>query len=231
MNISKEKLQAFANDKVPATEWEKEMARYILELQKQEPVAWRCVSGTIAEQRLVTLNKLVADHWRDKGHEVIPLYAAPVPPAASQPDEPVQWGAPKTVRQLIRQLQTLEPELETTALLRMPADFRDGKAIRQVPLSISYEKMEGVWLASYKGDGRKVIAFWAKPDDRCSNERGEVITASQPPAVPEALRIAINKLFDNDGSRGCYDAIDCGRAHREIEAMLTAAPKHKDGDA
>ncbi len=98
---------------------------------------------------------------------------------------PVQWGAPKTVRQLIQQLQTLDQDLETTALLRMPADFRDGNAIRQVPLSISYERMNGQWLAQYKSDGRLVLAFWAKVDDRPEGERGELLTAPPAPAVPD----------------------------------------------
>ncbi|CAI1703164.1 Uncharacterised protein [Serratia fonticola] len=99
---------------------------------------------------------------------------------------PVQWGAPKTVRQLIQQLQTLDPELETTALLRMPADFRDGKAVRQVPLVISYERMDEQWLAPYNGNGRKVLAFWAKADHRPEGERGEVLTTLPASAVPQS---------------------------------------------
>ena len=91
--------------------------------------------------------------------------------------EPVSWGAPKTVHQLIRQLQTLDPELETHAMLRIP-DFKDGKQVRSCPLSISYERMEGPWLSSFKGDGRKVIAFWAKPDPRDLQDQGETLTES-----------------------------------------------------
>lgn len=101
--------------------------------------------------------------------------------------EPVLWGAPKTVKQLIRQLQTLDPDLETTALLRMPADFRDGNAIRQVPLSISYERMDGQWLAPYKSEHRKVLAFWAKPDDRNEAERGELIAPQQATVTNEFI--------------------------------------------
>ena len=89
--------------------------------------------------------------------------------------EPVNWAAPKTVRQLIRQLQTLDPDLETHAMLRIP-DFKDGKQVRSCPLSISYERMEGPWLSSYKGDGRKVIAIWAKPDHRELQDQGETLT-------------------------------------------------------
>lgn len=91
--------------------------------------------------------------------------------------EPVNWAAPKTVRQLIRQLQTLDPDMETHAMLRIP-DFKDGKQVRSCPLSISYERMEGPWLSSFKGDGRKVIAIWAKPDHRDPQDQGETLTES-----------------------------------------------------
>lgn len=91
--------------------------------------------------------------------------------------EPVNWAAPKTVRQLIRQLQTLDRDLETHAMLRIP-DFKDGKQVRSCPLSISYERMEGPWLSSYKGEGRKVIAIWAKPDHRDLQDQGETLTES-----------------------------------------------------
>ena len=91
--------------------------------------------------------------------------------------EPVNWAAPKTVRQLIRQLQTLDPDLETHAMLRIP-DFKDGKQVRSCPLSISYERMEGPWLSSFKGEGRKVIAIWAKPDHRDLQDQGETLTES-----------------------------------------------------
>lgn len=109
--------------------------------------------------------------------------------SAGKEQESVRWGAPKTVKQLIGQLQTLDPDLETTALLRMPADFRDGNAVRQVPLSISYERMDGQWLAPYKSDHRKVLAFWAKPDDRNTAERGEELYTAPPApvAVPDEV--------------------------------------------
>ncbi|MCK9740066.1 hypothetical protein LT697_00715 [Pseudomonas syringae pv. syringae] len=90
------------------------------------------------------------------------LAAAPQPPA-----EPVVWGSPKTVGQLIRQLQTLDPALETVALYRLPDDIPGvGGKVKQGHISTSYERMEGIWLGPYKGDGRKVIAFWTKLDPR-----------------------------------------------------------------
>lgn len=102
---------------------------------------------------------------------------------ANREAQPVVWGSPKTVGQLIGQLQTLDPAMETTALLRMPADILDGNAVRQVPISISFEKLNGQWLAPYKGEGRKVLAFWAKADHREEGERGDLLTTPPAPAI------------------------------------------------
>jgi len=113
---------------------------------------------------------------------------------------PVTWGAPKTVRQLIQQLKTLDPDLETVALLRMPANFRNGDAYRKIPISISFERLDGQWLAPYKGDGRKVLAFWSKPDQRDIGEHGESLTA--PPEVrrPPKWTSITPETMPKDGS-------------------------------
>ncbi|MCL8299431.1 phage scaffolding protein [Pseudomonas mosselii] len=78
--------------------------------------------------------------------------------------EPVQWGAPKTVRQLIQQLETLDQDLRPLSMLRVPGKvFDDGKdRTRAVHLSFSHERVEGQWLAPFKGDGEKVVAFWCR---------------------------------------------------------------------
>ncbi|MCD5639557.1 hypothetical protein LB424_02920 [Klebsiella pneumoniae] len=44
------------------------------------------------------------------------------------------------------------------------------------------------------------------------------------PAIPDGLIAAVNRLLDSDGSRGCYSAISCYDAHKEIEHLLAAAP-------
>lgn len=78
--------------------------------------------------------------------------------------EPVEWGAPKTIRQLIRQLETLDQDLRPLSMLRVPGDvFEDGKErTRAVHVSFSHERVEGQWLAPFKGDGEKVVAFWCR---------------------------------------------------------------------
>ncbi|USU01725.1 MULTISPECIES: hypothetical protein [Pseudomonas] len=84
------------------------------------------------------------------------------------PDEPVTWGSPKTVRQLVHQLLMLDQDLEPWAMHRIP-DFKDGKQVAAVHLSMSYERVEGRFLSDFKGDGRKIIAFWCKPDPRAEH--------------------------------------------------------------
>jgi hypothetical protein len=78
--------------------------------------------------------------------------------------DPVTWGAPKTVRQLIQQLQTLDQDLRPLSMLRVPGNvFEDGKErTRAVHLSISHERVDGQWLTPFKSEGEKVLAFWCR---------------------------------------------------------------------
>lgn len=96
--------------------------------------------------------------------------------AARPQGEPVEWGAPKTVRQLIRQLETLDQDLRPLSMLRVPASiFEDGKErVRATHLSFSHERVDGQWLAPFKSDGEKVLAFW------CRMEQPAPITVVQP---------------------------------------------------
>lgn len=149
------------------------------------------------------------------------------------------WGSPKTVGQLIGQLQTLDPAMETTALLRMPDDFQDGNAVKQVPITISFEKLNGHWLAPYKGDGRKVLAFWAKADHREEADRGELFTAPPAPVVnPEFTGATAAPDFKALAENLVENLVDCGGAdEKAVEqflkwtektcraAMLAAAPE------
>ncbi|HHL7518982.1 TPA: DUF551 domain-containing protein [Klebsiella pneumoniae] len=41
-----------------------------------------------------------------------------------------------------------------------------------------------------------------------------------PEIIPGGLLEAVNNLLNNDGSRGCYDAMECNAAHEKIELWL-----------
>lgn len=47
------------------------------------------------------------------------------------------------------------------------------------------------------------------------------------PVIPEGLIKAINRLLDNDGSRGCFDALEQHRAKTELERLLAAAQQNE----
>ncbi|MBJ2267856.1 hypothetical protein JFT60_10800 [Pseudomonas sp. MF6772] len=85
-------------------------------------------------------------------------------PSTQAQGEPVAWGAPKTVRQLIRQLETLDQDLRPLSMLRVPASvFEDGKErVRATHLIFSHERVDGQWLVPFKSDGEKVLAFWCR---------------------------------------------------------------------
>lgn len=149
---------------------------------------------------------------------------------ANREAQPVEWGSPKTVGQMIGQLKTLDPAMETTALLRMPPDILDGNAVRQVPISISFEKLNGQWLAPYKGEGRKVLAFWAKADHREEGERGDLLTTPPAPAVPDGYKLMPLEITDEIGEAIAMEARCCGGIALDIyEAALAAAPEGGNG--
>lgn len=74
------------NDHYAPPEVVRELARIALASLEAEPVAWRCDSGSIANRRVVTVSKVVANSWAEKGMDVSPLYTAP-PASVSVPDE------------------------------------------------------------------------------------------------------------------------------------------------
>lgn len=51
--------------------------------------------------------------------------------------------------------------------------------------------------------------------------------ASAQPVIPIGLVQAINRLLDNDGSRGCFDALEQHRAKTELELLLAAAQQNE----
>lgn len=155
-------------------------------------------------------------------------------------NEPVSWGAPKTVRQLIRQLETLDQDLRPLSMLRVPASaFEDGKErVRATHLSFSHERVEGEWLAPFKSDGEKVLAFWCRieqperaavevqersPKDYAI-EHAEYMAASADQVIAEyqAYGLALMAVDEggDDGESELFDTIDSAREDLQ-EALVT----------
>lgn len=60
---------------------------------------------------------------------------------------------------------------------------------------------------------------------QCMFVEAMAFAAGNSPVIPDGLIAAVNRLLDSDGSRGCYSAIQCGDAHKEVERLLAAAPQ------
>jgi hypothetical protein len=137
--------------------------------QQSQPVGYRCAF------------KKEPDKWMHSWDQPLPkelnpfatyelLYSYPLPTLG--PD-PVSWGAPKTVHELVRQLLTLDQNLEPKTMHRIP-NYKDGNQVKAYHLSISNERVDGTGdflVPCYKkavanGEGRQVLAFWTKPDPR-----------------------------------------------------------------
>lgn len=58
-------------------------------------------------------------------------------------------------------------------------------------------------------------------------ENNDAEPAPAQPVIPEGLIKAINRLLDNDGSRGCFDALEQHRAKTELERLLAAAQQNE----
>ncbi len=174
--------------------------------------------------------------YRQAREDVRALLAAPV----IGHQEPVKWGAPTTVRQLIQQLETLDQELRPLSMLRVPGDvFEDGKErVRAVHLSFSHERVEGHWLAPFKSDGEKVLAFWCRterltpaavrmhertPKDYAI-EHAEYMAKSVDHVLAEFQRYGLALLaVDEGGDEGegeLFDAVDSAREDLQ-EALVT----------
>ena len=137
--------------------------------------------------------------------------------------DPVTWGAPKTVRQLVQQLQTLDQDLRPLSMLRVPGNvFEDGKErTRALHLSISHERVDGQWLAPFKSEGEKVLAFW------CRMERPEPVlgfpVVIDPTLPPDEMRLVMpaHRRTDELQLKGMIEAIG-----GEFAIMIDEANAH-----
>lgn len=109
-----------------------------------------------------------------------------IPPADEQAQqEPVRWGSPRNVHELIRQLQTLDPTLPIHASLAVDVNGRWRTRIK--PLSISYEQITGLWIEK-SDESKKAVVIWTNPDQREAQQDAEKVDAQ--PVDPKTVWMA-----------------------------------------
>lgn len=72
------KYGAGHNVMIPAEEAEA-LAAECLANRAAQPVAWRCLTGSLANQHVITVRREMADDWERRGRKVIPLATPPAP--------------------------------------------------------------------------------------------------------------------------------------------------------
>ncbi|WP_283647614.1 hypothetical protein [Hafnia paralvei] len=145
------------------------------------------------------------------------LYAAPVLP--KQPD-PVAFEIIKEAWRLMdgQDPKTADWHFAASAYINayndtMPAQPEPENKIAHIKLQKALAWLKGV---AYENPYMKEVKTCI-----------EVLSAPAQPVIPEGLIKAINRLLDNDGSRGCFDALEQHRAKTELERLLATAQQNE----
>lgn len=100
----------------------------------------------------------------------VPVAAAPPsPPAEQQGGSEVEWGSTKTVGQLIRQLQTFDPETPITAATH--ADYKGKRTALARPLVMSRERVEGRFIRQGDESVPYSLVIWSGADESAEQPR------------------------------------------------------------
>lgn len=163
------------------------------------------------------------------------LYAAPpvvqpASPAVEVASEPVQWGDPKTVGMLIRQLQTIDPEEPIYAAFH--ADYQGKRRALVRGVTLSRERVVGRFIDSQDKTAPYSYVVWSQPVE-------EAPAAVTEGASDDAMRILgdiedwllelAQANFDGGVDQGLFAQ---ARDFRErIESLATTSTAAQPGDA
>lgn len=79
------------------------------------------------------------------------------------PTGDVEWGAPKTIRQLIAQLETMDPDIKVHGALHTEYDGKPVARCRY--LSMSFERVDQPWIRARDQDVPYALVFWTQEDE------------------------------------------------------------------
>mgnify|MGYP000888400902 CR=1 FL=1 len=197
--ITKERAQQIflGNGPEPTASEERELARIALASLEAEAVAWRCDSGSIANRRVVTVSKVVADSWAEKGMDVSTLYTAP-PAPVSMPDE----LAGKSFEYIANKFQVSMSEAQwilvgwnacSAAMLQgaeqqnpqqnIPENIPGG-LVEAVNNLLNSDGSRGRYSAIGCGEAREKIELWLAQHQKWESQRSENLCACNSPVIP-----------------------------------------------
>ena len=226
--ITRERIAQIANPDawVKCTHEEvQELARMALAAMDSEPVAW---TWHYREQWHVTSDKGRAAFVATDGDvAVLPLYRH------AQPVPVVSTDLLHSAASAIEDLLTTKDRTGAGVWFDLPFRLRSAANAQPAPVvPDAYVRDEG---------GRMMLNGVCEPKigfgtgwNACRAAMLAVAPQPQnapqniPEIIPGGLVEAVNNLLNNDGSRGCYDAMECNAARVEIELWLAQRQRQRE---
>lgn len=119
-----------------------------------------------------------------------------------KPTDVVEWGSPKTIRQLIAQLQTMDPEIKVYGVTHTEYD---GKRVARCrPPTMSFERVEAPWIRSKNHDVPYALVFWTGEDDG-TRTPPEIPTNAPQSGIERAARFVEKRRDEYVQDHGSYD--------------------------
>ena len=79
-----------------------------------------------------------------------------------KPTANVVWGAPKTIRELIAQLETMDPEIKVHGAIH--TEFEGKPVARCRYLGMSFERVDAPWIRQGDHQVPYSLVFWTQED-------------------------------------------------------------------
>lgn len=79
-----------------------------------------------------------------------------------KPTDGVLWGAPKTIRELIAQLETMDPDIKVHGAIH--TTFEGKSVARCRYLGMSFERVDAPWIRQGDYDVPYSLVFWTQED-------------------------------------------------------------------
>lgn len=221
LTITRERIELIANfhramTLPPSHDEIEELARMALAAIDSEPVAWMHSNNDIGIPA-ITVSQKIGHYWMAEFENVQPLYRH-AQPAPETEREPIAW---LNDAYLARGVVDGEAGSEDAGPGYIPV-YREASPAQPAPV-VPEEKPMPNPLSMYAVDAVAAIAE-AKGWNACRaamlQHQPQNAQQNIPENIPGGLVEAVNNLLNNDGSRGCYDAMECGTAREKIELWL-----------
>lgn len=234
--LTTESLEKFVNDiktdgmcDITDSQVESVLIRlFAYEQAAKNPVAWVVGDEEIADFKNGREVCVMRD-CDDEQLDYLPLYAAPVLP--KQPELPQGFTYESGILTanfgngdiLISDTHWPESGHAGISFAPVPQPKRPNLSDYTDLLGGSKTEDIGTLFIVKSNSAESLIAIRNKLDIAIS----ALSPAPAQPVIPEGLIKAINRLLDNDGSRGCFDALEQHRAKTELERLLATAQQNE----